>query len=48
MLDLRSDPAPVLLVDSTSAGWDSGVRQADDAGALVGRIEGGDFEFAFG
>ncbi|MEV0136230.1 hypothetical protein AB0H83_48360 [Dactylosporangium sp. NPDC050688] len=47
VLDLRSEPAPVLLIDNTSAGWESGVRQADDAGALVGRIESGDFEFAF-
>lgn len=47
VLDLRSDPAPVLLIDATSAGWESGIRQADDAGALVGRVEDGDFEFAF-
>jgi hypothetical protein len=48
VLDLRSDPAPVLLVDITSSGWDSAIRQADDAGELIDRIEAGTFAFDFG
>ena len=32
VLDLRSDPAPVLLVDIASDGWDSAIRQADNVG----------------
>jgi hypothetical protein len=47
VLDLRRDPAPVLPVDITSAGWDSGIRQADDIGQLIDRIENGEFEFNF-
>ncbi|MDG6105645.1 SMI1/KNR4 family protein [Dactylosporangium aurantiacum] len=47
-LDLRGDPAPVLLVDITSAGWESGIRQADDVGAFIRRVEDGGFEFEFG
>lgn len=45
VLDLRSDPAPVLLVDITSSGWDSAVRLADDVGELIDRIEAGTFAF---
>nr|BFE59898.1 hypothetical protein GCM10020063_044240 [Dactylosporangium thailandense] len=48
VLDLRSDPAPVLLVDITSGGWDDAIRQADDVGELVDRIEAGTFAFDFG
>jgi hypothetical protein len=47
VLDLRSDPAPVLLVDITSSGWDSAIRQADDVGELIDRIEAGTFAFDF-
>jgi hypothetical protein len=47
VLDLRSDPAPVLLVDITSSGWDSAIRQADDVGELIERIEAGTFAFDF-
>jgi hypothetical protein len=47
VLDLRSDPAPVLLVDITSSGWDSAIRQADDVGELIARIEAGTFAFDF-
>jgi hypothetical protein len=45
VLDLRADPAPVLLVDVSSDGWHAGIRQADDVGDLVERIEAGTFEF---
>lgn len=48
VLDLRSDPAPVLLVDVSSGGWDSAIRQADDVSQLIDRIEAGTFEFDFG
>lgn len=47
VLDLRQEPAPVLLVDITSEGWDSAVWQADDVGQLVNRIESGDFEYSW-
>jgi hypothetical protein len=47
VLDLRSDPAPVLLVDITSSGWDNAIRQADDVGELIDRIEAGTFAFDF-
>jgi hypothetical protein len=47
VLDLRSDPAPVLLADITSSGWASAIRQADDVGQLIDRIEAGTFEFDF-
>ncbi|GAB3939542.1 hypothetical protein GCM10027614_21970 [Micromonospora vulcania] len=47
VLDLRCDPAPVLLVDISSAGWDSAFRQADTVDEFVQRIEAGTFEFAF-
>lgn len=47
VLDLRSDPAPVLLVDVASSGWDSAILQADDVGELIDRIEAGTFAFAF-
>jgi hypothetical protein len=47
VLDLRSDPAPVLLADITSAGWDSAIRQTDDVSRLVDSIEAGTFEFRF-
>lgn len=48
VLDLRRDPAPVLLVDITSGGWDGAIRQADDVRELVDRIESGTFAFDFG
>lgn len=47
VLDLRSDPAPVLLVDITSSGWDNAIQQADDVGDFVDRIEAGTFAFNF-
>ena len=47
VLDLRGDPAPVLLVDTTSSGWDDAIRQADDVGELIDRIEAGTFAFTF-
>jgi hypothetical protein len=48
VLDLRSDPAPVLPVDITSSGWDDAIRQADDVGELVDHIEAGTFAFNCG
>ncbi|SCG33824.1 hypothetical protein GA0070213_10129 [Micromonospora humi] len=45
VLDLRSDPAPVLLVDIASSGWEDAIRQADDVRQLIDRIEAGVFEF---
>lgn len=48
VLDLRRDPAPVLLVDVASTGWDTAVPQARDVGELVERIEDGTFVFDFG
>ncbi|MGW3607960.1 hypothetical protein [Micromonospora sp. NPDC005161] len=47
VLDLCSDPAPVLLVDITSSGWDSAIRHADNVGELIDRIEAGTFAFDF-
>lgn len=48
VLDLRKEPAPVLLVDIVSAGWDSAIRQADDVSRLIDRLESGDFAFSHG
>ncbi len=45
VLDLRQDPAPVLLVDITSSGWETATRQAGDVAELVGRIEACTFDF---
>ncbi|MGW4946017.1 hypothetical protein ACWEOZ_31050 [Actinoplanes sp. NPDC004185] len=47
VLDLRKDPAPVLLLDITSAGWETGIRQAGDVSQLIDRIESGEFVFSF-
>ncbi|MCF0092079.1 hypothetical protein B0E54_00900 [Micromonospora sp. MH99] len=47
VLDLRSETMPVLLVDLTSGGWDSAIRQADDVSEFVSRVEAGTFEFTF-
>ncbi len=47
VLDLRQDPAPVLLIDITSSGWDSAIGQVDDVSLLIERIEAGIFEFKF-
>ncbi|GGM59197.1 hypothetical protein GCM10007977_070830 [Dactylosporangium sucinum] len=46
-LDLRHDPAPVMLVDIGSSGWDTAVPQAHDVGELIERIEDGTFSFSF-
>lgn len=45
VLDLRQDPAPVLLVDITSSGWGDAIKQADDVGQFIDRIEAGAFDF---
>jgi hypothetical protein len=34
-----------MLVDIASPGWQAGVRQADDVGQLINRIETGNFDF---
>ena len=47
VLDLRSDPAPVLLIDVASSGWDDAIRQGDDVSELIDRIEAGTFTFNF-
>jgi hypothetical protein len=47
VLDLRNDPAPVLLADITSSGWEDAIRQADDVGEFVDRIEAGTYAFNF-
>jgi len=47
VLDLRGDPVPVLLVDVSSSGWETAIRQADDVGQFIGRIAAGTFEFTF-
>jgi hypothetical protein len=41
VLDLRHDPAPVLLVDITDSGWNSAIRQTDDVSLLIDHIEAG-------
>lgn len=47
VLDLRGDPAPVLTVDISSSGWESGIRQADDVGRFIEQVESGEFAFSF-
>ncbi|GAA3727076.1 hypothetical protein GCM10022225_05400 [Plantactinospora mayteni] len=47
VLDLRQDPAPVLLVDITSEGWAAAIPQADDVPSFVERVESGQFDFAW-
>ncbi|MGI5144984.1 hypothetical protein ACQEVC_01060 [Plantactinospora sp. CA-294935] len=44
VLDLRQDPAPVLLVDISSAGWPEAIPQADDVASFVQRVESGQFD----
>jgi hypothetical protein len=48
VLDLRSDPDPVLLVDMSSAGWSAAIRQSADVGQFLERLEAGTFDFDFG
>lgn len=45
VLDLRADPAPVLLADITSDGWDSTIPHADDVGRLIEALEAGTLTF---
>jgi hypothetical protein len=47
VLDLRADPAPVLLADISSDGWKAAIPQFADVGRLVAAIEDGSFKFAF-
>jgi len=44
-LDLRRDPAPVLLVDITSEGWPAAMPQADDVTSFIEQVESGRFDF---
>lgn len=37
----------MLLVDVASSGWNSAIKQADDVGQLIDRIEAGTFEYDF-
>jgi hypothetical protein len=48
VLDLRRDPAPVLLVDMSSVGWSAAIWQSDDVGQFLERLEAGTFDFDFG
>jgi hypothetical protein len=46
-LDLRDDPAPVVLVDITSDCWDDNPRQSDNVEILISRVEDGTFDFTW-
>ena len=48
VLDLRTDPAPVLLVDMTSEGWHAAIPQFPDVGGLIAAIEDGTFTYELG
>ncbi|WP_211898225.1 hypothetical protein [Saccharopolyspora erythraea] len=45
-VDLRHDPAPVMLVDLTTSGWQDARPQADDIARFIERIESGTFAYA--
>jgi hypothetical protein len=47
VLDLRRDPAPVLLVDITGEGWPTAVRQADSVADFLEEVESGRFVFSW-
>ncbi|MCO8276655.1 hypothetical protein M1L60_39360 [Actinoplanes sp. TRM 88003] len=47
VLDLRQDPAPVLLVSNASESWDDAVVQAADIEAFIARIEDGTFDLTW-
>lgn len=47
VVDLREEPGPVLLIDGSSEGWGSGLRQAQDTGAFVAAIESGEFDYVW-
>jgi hypothetical protein len=47
VLDLRQESSPVLLVDISSSGWESAVRQAPGVAEFVERLEAGTFRFTF-
>ena len=46
-LDLRQDPAPVMYLDVTSDNWECAIRQAEDVGRFIERVEAGTFGFAW-
>ncbi|WP_250037073.1 hypothetical protein [Paractinoplanes maris] len=47
VLDLRQDPAPVLLVSNASQGWDDAVVQAADVETFLARIDDGTFDLTW-
>lgn len=46
-VDGRLDPAPVMLIDISSADWRDAVPQADDTATFVEQVEAGTFEFTW-
>jgi hypothetical protein len=48
VLDLRADPAPVLLADNSSEGWAAAIPQFADVGRLIAAIEAGTYTYNFG
>ncbi|GAB2571306.1 hypothetical protein Aab01nite_04730 [Paractinoplanes abujensis] len=48
VLDLRQDPAPVLLADLASEGWETTFGQTADVSELIARVEAGTFAINFG
>jgi len=46
-VDARRDPAPVVLIDISSAGWQDAVPQADNAAQFIEQLEAGTFEFTW-
>jgi hypothetical protein len=46
-LDLRADPAPVMMVEITSGGWEGSVRQAPDVASFLARVEAGTFDLTW-
>lgn len=47
VLDLRQDPAPVLLVPIVSDGWQNASPQAETVASFVEQVAAGTFEFTF-
>ena len=47
VLDLRRDPAPVMLVNMTSSGWPDAILQVDNVADFIDAIENGSFTFEF-
>jgi hypothetical protein len=47
VLDLRRDPAPVLLADITGEGWPTAIRQAGSVADFIEEVESGRFVFSW-